>query len=104
MIAKQWFNLFHSPACIKSLLQSFAWWNLINLIHEFKISCFFIFSMILYVIQLKQVRRFVVIEGGDGVAYRCVTQPNSAGGLGGAVSPQGPGQSPGSKRILATIY
>ena len=35
----------------------------------------------------KQARRFVVIEGGDGVAYRCVTQPNSAGGLGRAVSP-----------------
>ena len=29
-----------------------------------------------------------MIEEGDGVAYRCVTQPNSAGGLGGgAVRP-----------------
>ena len=34
-----------------------------------------------------------------------VTQPNLAGDLGGAVSPQrGPGQSPGGKRILETIY
>ena len=37
--------------------------------------------------DVDQARRFVVIEGGDGVADRCVTQPNSAGGLGGAVSP-----------------
>ena len=35
----------------------------------------------------------------------CVTQPFLGGGLGGAVSPQrGPGQSPGGKRILTTIY
>ena len=40
------------------------------------------------------------------MAYRCLTQPNSARGLGGgAVSPQrGPGQSPGGKRIVPTIY
>ena len=29
-----------------------------------------------------QARRFVVIKEGGGVAYRCVTQPNPAGGLG----------------------
>ena len=52
-----------------------------------------------------QARRFVLVEGGDGVADRCVIQPFPAGGLGGAVSPQrGPGQSPGGKHILATIY
>ena len=38
--------------------------------------------------------------------YRCVTQPNSAGGLGGAVSPpqRGPGQSPGGPRYVLVLY
>ena len=54
---------------------------------------------------LSQARRFVVIEGGDGVPYRCVTQPNSAGVWGALYARQrDPGQSPGGKRILATIY
>ena len=41
--------------------------------------------VVLYCVS--QARRFVLIEGGDGVADRCVTQPFPAGGLGGAASP-----------------
>ena len=55
--------------------------------------------------NVNQARRFVVIEEGDGVASRCVTQPNSAGGLGGAVSPPaGSGAEPQRQTNLATIY
>ena len=49
----------------------------------------------------------VLSDSGAGTIFQQggQDQPFPARGLGGAVSPQrGPGQSPGSKRILTTIF